>query len=376
MRICAHEPAATRQPFGQRCAKGFLLGCSPLHHRSWRVAIDHAGIRVTDTVAWFPEDYVMPGASPAARLEAALREVSQCCKTLGVALKQGRGGHDREIISRAGLQALDELSRLYTSPAARLEVAYTGPPPAEAGHERAAVQERAAEEPQAGPRADPRGAREMQQQPALERIAGGQEQRVQPADDRQALRVTSDITSSQKEPAQERTTGEQRVPEAAAGGRREESADSSKTQGTGTPAGAAAKDARFEDTLGDVRKRKKVKARPNKKSAGAGASEGAEVRPAAAVEKAATVAKPSEQAAEQQHVFMAPPGHKHASRYDRQPQPDGRQKLQGGRGKTAKHRRGAGHKSLMLPEYIVATPDELKKYTDTASCCYQDQWIL
>jgi hypothetical protein len=343
MRICAHEPAATRQPFGQRCAKGFLLGCSPLHHRSWRVAIDNAGIRVTDTVAWFPEDYIMPGASPAARLEAALREVSQCCKILGVALKQGREGHDREVISRAGLQALDELAKLYT-----------GPPPAPAG------QERAAKGAQAEQRGDPLVAQE-QQQPRQEQRAG-QEQRVQPAHDRQALRVASDIPISQKEQAQESTTVEQRVPEAEAGGRIE-SADSSKKQGKGTPAGAAAKDARFEDTLGDGRTKRRVKARPKKKSAGAGASEGAEARPAAAVEKAAAVAKPAEQAAEQQHVFVAPPGHKHASRHDRQPQPDGRRKLQGGRSKTAKHGRGAGHKSLMLPEYIVATSDELKKYT-------------
>ena len=339
MRICAHEPAATRQPFGQRCVKGYLLGCSPLHHRSWRVAIDNGGTRVTDTIAWFPEDYVMPGASPVARLDAALREVSQCSKTLVEALKRGKDGSDREVISREGRQALDELANLYTNKQPQQERGTT------------------AEVRREMPRAEPALVGEQQEQQQKQRA--GEDQRV-PADSRQDLRVSEDTS----EPEDISSIAQERVP----------TASSAMGPATSKQGGAAGSGARFDNTLGDARTKRKAKAR-TKKNASSGENAPAAPQPAAVVvEKAGAAEQKTPPAAvtatEQQeepsvmgHVHATePPGHKHGSRAQRQPAVAWRN-LKRGRNQCKRVARREHGSSPSQPEYVIATEIELQRYT-------------
>ncbi len=61
-------------PHGQ---VGYYLGPAYDHYRCHRVLMSDAwSTRITDTVEWFPVDYVMPGAAPADILLAALQELT------------------------------------------------------------------------------------------------------------------------------------------------------------------------------------------------------------------------------------------------------------------------------------------------------------
>lgn len=116
--ICAYEAPAMRATFGQHCVKGFNLGYSGQHHRCMRIVTLEGHTRVTDTLAYFPKGYSMPGASPTERLEAALKDVVHCAKSLKATLQHGRTVDDKVAPSASSsmLATLTTLAALYTAP--------------------------------------------------------------------------------------------------------------------------------------------------------------------------------------------------------------------------------------------------------------------
>ena len=63
MRV-VHEKPMVRSTWATHGKDGFYLGPALTHYRSWRVYVtETGGTRVSDTLAWFPTPYTMPGHS-------------------------------------------------------------------------------------------------------------------------------------------------------------------------------------------------------------------------------------------------------------------------------------------------------------------------
>ena len=74
--VAIYVGSAERSSFQDHADAGFYVGAALEHYRSFRVwATQTQAVRITDTLDWFPKDVVMPGASPAEQLTAALRDV-------------------------------------------------------------------------------------------------------------------------------------------------------------------------------------------------------------------------------------------------------------------------------------------------------------
>ena len=81
--VVIHEKPAQRASWDTHGVKGFYLGPAVDHYRSWRTwAITTQTIRITDTVAWFPEIVKMPGSSPQEMMTAAVADLANAMKLL------------------------------------------------------------------------------------------------------------------------------------------------------------------------------------------------------------------------------------------------------------------------------------------------------
>ena len=75
-RVLVYESPSTRKTWAPHGVKGYYLGPSLSHHRVFRTWISSTNhVRDTDTLAWFPEAFKMPGSSPTELVEAALRDL-------------------------------------------------------------------------------------------------------------------------------------------------------------------------------------------------------------------------------------------------------------------------------------------------------------
>ena len=374
MRICAYEAPETRSTFGQRCAKGFLLGCSELHHRSWRVVIEKGGIRVSDTLAWIPNDFVMPGATPTERLETALKEVVRCSKELRADLRRGQDGSGRGVSQpNELLTSIDELASLYL------------PPPAEARTEehaqRGCQQLRVPGTISAQQQPEPGDRRAVETQ----RAPAAAVERAEPAADSsgaqrttcQQLRVPGTSSAQQPEPGDREAAKTQRAPAAAV-----EAAEPAAAVSSGAtpvkPTAAAelhptaeqnggAKEVRFADILGNKKRRA---AKATAKSAGTlqQIHAAAGQAPAATAILAPLRQAPANDAAEQPQPKQPKQQRQKLRSSPRdEPQESRRQQcinLPRGRSLNARGKRATRRaKYSSQPEYVLATAEELQRYT-------------
>lgn len=78
VKIIIHEKPAQRQSWAPHGVEGWYLGPALRHYRCYRVlAARTMAERVTDTVAWHPAPFVMPGSSPIAELKTAVDELTE-----------------------------------------------------------------------------------------------------------------------------------------------------------------------------------------------------------------------------------------------------------------------------------------------------------
>jgi hypothetical protein len=76
MRVVIHEKPDARRSWAPHGKEGFYIAPSLLHYRCWRVYVSETGTtRVSDTLAWFPEPYTMPGHSPLDQVTAAITDL-------------------------------------------------------------------------------------------------------------------------------------------------------------------------------------------------------------------------------------------------------------------------------------------------------------
>lgn len=78
MKVVIHEKPDARTSWAPHGKDGFYLGPALTHYRSWRVYVSETGgTRVSDTLAWFPDPYKMPGHSSLEQLNAAITDLTQ-----------------------------------------------------------------------------------------------------------------------------------------------------------------------------------------------------------------------------------------------------------------------------------------------------------
>lgn len=76
MRVVAYENSQQRPSWGAHGKDGFYLGPALQHYRCWRIHITETNsTRISDTIAWLPEPYRMPGHSPLEGLTAAVTDL-------------------------------------------------------------------------------------------------------------------------------------------------------------------------------------------------------------------------------------------------------------------------------------------------------------
>jgi len=78
VKVIIHEKPNHRESWAPHGVEGWYLGPALRHYRCYRVLAAHTmAERVTDTVAWHPEPFIMPGSSPIAELTAAVNELTE-----------------------------------------------------------------------------------------------------------------------------------------------------------------------------------------------------------------------------------------------------------------------------------------------------------
>ena len=83
MRVVVHEKPMVSGTWATHGKDGFYLGPALAHYRSWRVYVTATGgTRVSDTLAWFPTPYTMPGHSPLEQLTAAVQNLVHAVSTV------------------------------------------------------------------------------------------------------------------------------------------------------------------------------------------------------------------------------------------------------------------------------------------------------
>jgi len=107
-RVLCFESPDIRRTWSPHGVKGFYLGPSLHHHRVFRIWIPTTSrVRESDTVAWFPQQFLMPGSSPTELVEAALRDlqdaVLKLSGTVSVPLDQ------RQLLLETTVTATDAL---------------------------------------------------------------------------------------------------------------------------------------------------------------------------------------------------------------------------------------------------------------------------
>jgi hypothetical protein len=78
MRVVVHEKSQARRSWATHGKDGFYTAPALLHYRCWSVYVLETGsTRVSDTLAWFPKPYTMPGHSPLEQLTAAVKDMNR-----------------------------------------------------------------------------------------------------------------------------------------------------------------------------------------------------------------------------------------------------------------------------------------------------------
>ena len=86
--VLIYEPPDKRTTWEPHGKHGFYCSPSLEHYRTFRVYTSSTqAFRVTDTVAWLPSPYALPGSSPAELLQAAIQDFSNAIKLVNKLVK-------------------------------------------------------------------------------------------------------------------------------------------------------------------------------------------------------------------------------------------------------------------------------------------------
>ena len=118
-RVLVFESPSVRKTWSVHGLKGFYVGPSFDHHRVFRNWIPSTSrVRESDTLAWFPEGFKMPGSSPTELVEAALRDLQSA--TLQLSKASAVPSHYHQLVLDATSTATKNIKDI---------IAAYGPPP-------------------------------------------------------------------------------------------------------------------------------------------------------------------------------------------------------------------------------------------------------
>ena len=111
MHVLVHDKPAPRPSWSPHGAKGCYLGPALLHHKCWRTwIIDTRSERISDTLAWFPDPFKLPGPDPHAMVAASLDDLTVALSHLPapntLAPDQRRTIQDRAATATSDLRAI------------------------------------------------------------------------------------------------------------------------------------------------------------------------------------------------------------------------------------------------------------------------------
>ena len=114
-RVLIHDAADNRHSWAPHGSKGFYLGPALEHYRAFRVfaSLTHS-VRVSDTLAWFPSPFQMPGSSTIELVHASIQDLTSALTIL--AADGNLSSHSRQPYERliaTGTNALREATALY-----------------------------------------------------------------------------------------------------------------------------------------------------------------------------------------------------------------------------------------------------------------------
>jgi hypothetical protein len=90
MSILVHDKPDERPSWAPHGSKGYYLGPALKHHKSWRTFIVATQkCRNTDSVAWFPRPYKLPGSDPHAMVKASIDDLAIAMRLLALSDKIG-----------------------------------------------------------------------------------------------------------------------------------------------------------------------------------------------------------------------------------------------------------------------------------------------
>ena len=112
------ESPSTRASWAPHGVRGFYLGPAMDHYRCWRTwTIATRRERISDTLAWFPEHFVMPGASTIDHVSALIADLGATLKNMAtsdIVLPNHRDAFQQHTL--AATTALDALTGLFHCP--------------------------------------------------------------------------------------------------------------------------------------------------------------------------------------------------------------------------------------------------------------------
>jgi hypothetical protein len=82
--VLVHETPQQRTSWASHGVPGFYLGPALAHYRSFRVfVVPTQAVRISDTLAWFPKAFNMPGSSVIELVHASIRDLTAALQELG-----------------------------------------------------------------------------------------------------------------------------------------------------------------------------------------------------------------------------------------------------------------------------------------------------
>ena len=85
MSVLVHDKPDERPSWAPHGSKGYYLGPALKHHKCWRTFIvDTQKCRNTDSVAWFPRPYKLPGSDPHSMVKAAIDDLAIAMRLLAM----------------------------------------------------------------------------------------------------------------------------------------------------------------------------------------------------------------------------------------------------------------------------------------------------
>jgi len=115
--VVVHDKPGARGTWDPHGDKGYYLGAALQHHKCWRTwIISTNSERISDTLAWFPAPFKLPGSSPYEMVTAALQDLTAALQlfSAGDHMSPTQNKYIRDTVLTA-TQSLHSVIQLYTS---------------------------------------------------------------------------------------------------------------------------------------------------------------------------------------------------------------------------------------------------------------------